>query len=267
VGGSDAEFVPLVTDLSHGYEGEPGWVSYESALGDSPDIEIIAGGLNSKEPEAAAIWRQGFLLHFGFKQTPAQMNDAGRDLLAASIAYIARFRGDRPLLRTPSAFAGQAPWPRRVVAFWFERGSELGFLEGLFDAGTFREAPTESSDGLRQWFGEVRPYLRPDEKGKLLVDDAARRHDLEIGGESFIADAIAHLDEPGVRPLLVNQVPEGPGDDASADRWRQWLAEHEPYLFYSEYGGYRWYVDPLAKTRGVPTAELRGPARADRPEP
>jgi hypothetical protein len=29
-------------------------------------------------------------------------------------------------------------------------------------------------------------------------------------------------------------------------------------------GGYRWYLDPLAKARGVPTARLRGPMRASR---
>jgi hypothetical protein len=28
-------------------------------------------------------------------------------------------------------------------------------------------------------------------------------------------------------------------------------------------GDYRWYIDPLAKKRGVPTAELRGPKRGD----
>jgi hypothetical protein len=57
--------------------------------------------------------------------------------------------------------------------------------------------------------------------------------------------------------------PDGPvGRDAGA--WSQWHAAHAPYLFFSDWGGYRWYVDPLAKKRGVPAAELRGPARADR---
>ena len=28
---------------------------------------------------------------------------------------------------------------------------------------------------------------------------------------------------------------------------------------------YRWYIDPLAKHRSVPTIDLRGPARADAP--
>jgi hypothetical protein len=41
------------------------------------------------------------------------------------------------------------------------------------------------------------------------------------------------------------------------------VAENRPYLFASDTADYRWYVDPLAKRRGVPSAELRGPKRAD----
>ncbi len=32
--------------------------------------------------------------------------------------------------------------------------------------------------------------------------------------------------------------------------------------FFSECGTYRWYIDPLAKRRGIPSDQLRGPARA-----
>ena len=51
--------------------------------------------------------------------------------------------------------------------------------------------------------------------------------------------------------------------DAAAEAWSAWIGAHRDVLFFSESGGYRWYVDPLAKRRGVPTAKLRGPARAD----
>ena len=44
--------------------------------------------------------------------------------------------------------------------------------------------------------------------------------------------------------------------------WEAWLRENRPYLFFSDAGDYRWYVDPLAKKRGIPSKQLRGPARA-----
>ena len=46
--------------------------------------------------------------------------------------------------------------------------------------------------------------------------------------------------------------------------WETWWHENAPYLFYSELAGYLWYVDPLAKKRGVPSKDFRGPQRADK---
>ena len=59
-----------------------------------------------------------------------------------------------------------------------------------------------------------------------------------------------------------SDMPIGPAAEAPAEKWRSWWKENKPYLFFSDTGGFRWYVDPLAKARGVSTAQLRGPARA-----
>jgi hypothetical protein len=60
-------------------------------------------------------------------------------------------------------------------------------------------------------------------------------------------------------------VPIGPGIDAPRELWESWLKDNRRYLFFSDAGGYRWYIDPLAKRRGVPTDTLRGAARATLP--
>ena len=62
--------------------------------------------MNHKTPTAAGLWRQGNLLHFGFDQSPAEMNDNGRQMLLNAIAYISSFSQDRPIAITPSVFAG-----------------------------------------------------------------------------------------------------------------------------------------------------------------
>ncbi len=88
-------------------------------------------------------------------------------------------------------------------------------------------------------------------------------------GPDFFARALPALEEPGrseqARRLLVHYAPDGPGFDAPAEAWRKWWRDNGPYLFFSDTGGYRWYLDPLAKKKGVPTAQLRGPARATLP--
>ena len=61
---------------------------------------------------------------------------------------------------------------------------------------------------------------------------------------------------------LRRYVPSGPGQ-SGADEWASWWKASQPYLFASDAGDYCWYIDPLAKKRGVPSTELRGPKRAD----
>ena len=89
------------------------------------------------------------------------------------------------------------------------------------------------------------------------------------GRREFFDRAIADLGRPGPEPararrMLERYAPEGPGRDANAQAWSDWWRANADYLFFGEAGGYRWYLDPLAKARGVPTERLRGPARASR---
>jgi hypothetical protein len=66
--------------------------------------------------------------------------------------------------------------------------------------------------------------------------------------------------------LLERYVPSGPraGDP---DAWALWWKENQPYAFASDDGDYRWYIDSLAKKRGVPCRAMRGPKRASQPFP
>jgi hypothetical protein len=64
--------------------------------------------------------------------------------------------------------------------------------------------------------------------------------------------------------LLERYVPIGPSAGDS-DAWASWWKENQRFAFASDSGDYRWYIDPLAKKRGVPTREMRGPKRASQP--
>src|SRR5262245_51335544 len=85
---SEVEVLPLVSDVNRSYSA--GWCTYSDDFASLPEVEFFSGGINSKTPTAAGLWRQGNLLHFGFEQSPAEMNDTGRNLLLNSIAYIAQ---------------------------------------------------------------------------------------------------------------------------------------------------------------------------------
>ncbi len=252
----EVQVIPL-SAASGGNSGRPGWCSYESYL-QGPEFEIFCGGINTKAESAAGLWRQGFLLHFGFDLSPAGMTEAGRSMLVNAIVYISRFKHDRPIIRVRSGFSGKGTRPRETIrrwlntpeypVTWFERFFAPGVLDGV------------SGDGNRgaydRWLTGVFDYLRADDEGKMLIDEEARRLQAPPGGDEFFDKAIDCLAEPAkadaAKTLLLRYAPaeSNPPIDGDPAAWRAWHKSNRPYLFYSEPGGYRWYLDTLARERG-----------------
>ncbi|HUG93852.1 MAG TPA: hypothetical protein VML55_23690 [Planctomycetaceae bacterium] len=264
------EVLPLVAEIGKSYDS--GWCTYVFEHAQAPELEVLCGGVNSKTPRAGAIWRQGNLLHFGFEQTPRQMNETGRNLLVNSIAYIARFTDDRPIVRTPSVFfaGGKRIWDRGAIARLVNSpGRDLSLLKYYTSPALYEESQDRSREELGAWFRENEPWIHADESGKLALDEEARSFETGPATVEFLRRAVEALRDEGeraalARRLLDRYVPEGPADRDRAEDWAAWYAENRPYLFFSDTGGYRWYVDPLARARSVPTDELRGAARATR---
>ncbi len=126
------EVLPLAGAESR--RNQPGWCTYVRTMYDAPEIEVFCGGINAKTATAAALWRQGNLLHYGFDLSPEEMNDWGRALLVDAITYISRFTEDRPIMTTPSPFAGQEFASRRHIEDIMRRGDGWwDFLKSYFD--------------------------------------------------------------------------------------------------------------------------------------
>jgi hypothetical protein len=261
--------LPLVKDAKAQHAS--GWCTYTYEHEQAPELEVLCGGVNTKTPRAGAVWRQGNLLHFGFDLSPAQMNEAGQALLVNSVAYVARFTEDRPVVRTPCVFVQETRlFDRDAVARLLARTDEgLEALQYYLEKPEWQRLKGKNRDEVGAWFREARDYLHAGADGKLAVDADARSFGVPPAAPAFLEKAVATLGEPGRAPLarrlLGRYAPDGPGADAPAEKWRAWWAGNRPYLFFSDTGGYRWYLDPLAKKRGVPTAKLRGPDRATRP--
>ena len=91
-----------------------------------PEVEVFSGGINEQTPRSAAFWRQGNLLHFGFEQSPAQMNNTGRAMLVNAIVYISHFTEDRPIDITPSVFGPEKiAVSRNRATNYFSRSFQL----------------------------------------------------------------------------------------------------------------------------------------------
>ena len=95
--------LPLVKNLDGSYT--DGWCTYTYAH-TTPELEEFCGGVNSKTPKAERLSRQGNLLHFGFEQSPSEIEpEWPMALVELDQAHVARFTDDRPIANTPSPFA------------------------------------------------------------------------------------------------------------------------------------------------------------------
>lgn len=262
--------LPLVD--SQGRKGMPGWCTHALDFAKYPDVEFFCGGVNSQTPTSAGLWRQGNLLHFGFEESPAEMNEAGRSILLNSIAYISRFSEDRPIAITPSVFAGPVARSRSTPARWLRNPEfRIDFVKDLVSPDVWEKLSKQPDrEAMANWADENGRFLHPDADQRLAIDDDLVAIGTAFDRPEFFDEVLAGLrsndDAASARALrlLKRYAPDGPPDD-SAEAWTKWWDENRSFAFASDAGDYRWYIDPLAKKRGAPSGELRGAKRADVP--
>lgn len=263
---NEIEVLPLVDDYSQSWS--TGWCTSSGGFDKQPEVEFFCSGINEKTPMHGALWHQGNLFHFGFQQSPAEMNEAGQALLLNAIAYISHFSQDQPIAITPGFTAGLDPSGRNQILSRL-KGENGGVpdIAWRVTAEVFSEIQNLDEKERLKWWESSGQYLHPDAEGKLTVDHQLAALGVPFDTPEFFERAIAGLKTSGEaaersRTLLARYAPEGPVD-GSADDWSRWWSENRPYLSPLEIGCYRWYIDPLAKARGIPTSELRGAKRAD----
>ncbi len=190
---------------------------------------------------------------------------------ALRVRATSRFTEDRPIMQTRSPFAGSAFMTRatieRVIANHDE--SRWDYITPHLDSRMLTQAGVQNLSSFAKWYPTVRDFLYPDQEARLRVDEDARALGLNPSVASFSTGRSPGWPGPTSRPSRCAGCssvtpPRGPGRNASAQAWADWWKASRDYVFFGEAGGYRWYLDPLAKARRVPTANLRGPARASR---
>jgi hypothetical protein len=271
---SEIEVLPLIDEPQP--NAYPGWCTYVTEHNQVPELEPILGGVNAKTPTAGAVWRQGHLMHFGFEESPAQLNANGRALLVNSICYIAQFVEDRPNVDTPSVFYSKKRIMARDVIgrLAADPSRDLDrYLSAYLAPKLYDDLKGFSREELTTWFVKTEPYITIDDVGKFVIDLDAERLGLMPAKIEFFESVLAMLEQPDAdhstaKTLLKRYAPDGPAgevtsaDDSFVAEWRQWLRENRDYLFFSDSGGFRWYIDRLAKRKQVPTDGLRMQDRA-----
>lgn len=206
-----------------------GIVSRDAGFHDSPDVEWISSGVNSKGPEAVALGRHGNFFHWGFAASPTYLTDEARLVLVNALHYIARFDGVTPVARK---VAGSMP-----------RSSLEQMLAGITDEGYAR---TEA-----QYAG-------------YRAEDAARKAEIQArqdaGEELSEFDRMVLASPPIQTPDRFDRVRGMVPDDTWAElgedpaRVEAWLRERMPFM--RAEGWYELVVDEELRAFGVANDDL-----------
>jgi hypothetical protein len=232
-----------------------GMVSDGHGFEDSPDCERICGGINSKGPMAVAIGRQANLLQWGFYGAPDRMTESAKRAFLNAIVWMKQFAGQAPLVKKQSrgrswyaqyidTLAQMKPAQRN------DRGqdSHAAWLLGRFPADV--TAGDVDVERLRRWYADHEEFIGGgSDRWETAVDAdlvQLRLSNRRPGFLDWLLERFAA--DPGdalALRLARRYLGEEHGRDAATAT--RWIREQRPFLFFSDTGGYRWFVDGNAR--------------------
>jgi len=241
-----------------GKQNDFGVVSDGHGFEDSPDCERISGGQNSKGPYAVAIGRQANMLQWGFYCAPDRMTESGRKAFLNAIVYMKQFDGQRPLVKKASR----------------SRDWLIQYIQIARDLDTKYK---QNADSYRQWITKQFPPIVIEKCG-LDADklEAWRIRNVEYirnNGRSFAMDMdLVTLKQSNRKPEFLDWVVErltnAPDDALARKLAKRYLGEdvedpvafikaNRAWMFFSDTGGFRWFVDTNAKRAATSAGRAR----------
>lgn len=217
-----------------------GVVARSYGFGDSPDAEAIVLGFNhGKEYGAVGIGRHGNLLQWGYASPPSEMTEAGQKLFLNCICYIKQFDGKGPLVTRKSSPRDNAV---RLAAL-INRIEDKSFFENTFPA-ELKEKYDGNPDGLVKYYKDNVEYIYRDRT--FVVDEDVKSLGLPSNRTvESLGQMIALLDNQDkagtARTVLGRYTDE---DFATPQEWQNWYDNNKDRLFFSDFGGYKFFVIP-----------------------
>jgi len=185
--------------------------------------------------------------------------------LLNAIEYISRFSEDKPIAVTPSVFAGPVARSRASIARNLRNPQfQVEWFKENFSPELWAKMSPLGREKMAEWADQNSKFLHPNSKQELELDEDLLALGVPFDEEDFFAKTIVELRGSGAaaeraQRLLQRYVPIGPNKDG-AEEWAAWWKSNQPYVFASDAGDYRWYIDPLfEETR----SSLQGIARSE----
>lgn len=235
-------------ELGSGKGNDYGIVSDGHGFEDSPDCERISGGINSKGPHAIAIGRQANLLQWGFYAAPDRMTESARKVFLNAIVYMKQFAGQQPLVkkkaRSRNWFVQYVASVRKLPTMDAKyRDSYRNYLKRCFPKGVIAEFGLDA-EALERWRQANEEYIYSEERYQLAIDEDLKKLELSNRKPEFLDWVTRRLTDDPRDPLALKLAGRYLGQNGRDARTAiAWIRANRKWLFFSDRGGYRWYVD------------------------
>ena len=221
-------------------------VSRSYGFEDSPDAEAIALGFNrGKEYGAVGIGRHANVLQWGYFDPPSQMTEAGRRLFLNCICYIHRFDGYKPLVHTDSSHRLNAV----RLALLIDQIKDKSFFSSSFTPELMQKYEGNAK-GLADYYRENLEFVYRDPHQSMTYQIDSDLKDLGLESNRTVdtlAKLIELLNDPA-RSEKAGQLLERYTNQHKefnfAQQWQPWFTENKDRIFFSDVGGYKFFIMP-----------------------
>lgn len=188
---------------------------------DSPEAEVISGGVSLKSPDAIAIGRHGNFFHWGFAASPENMTQEAKSVFANAVVYASKHKHKKVIARKYD----DRKTTRHEMFFVYSRAGK---------------------DSAQ--FAQDLPYLYVDRKTRvgLSVDQDAKAMGIPTYDKAILDKAIGNLEkdinvEQSQRILDRYTL----ATFSSPKEWRNWYENNNNQLFFSESGGFCFLINSI----------------------
>lgn len=209
---------------------------------DSPDTEVLIKGFNfGKEYGAVGVGRHGNFLQWGYSAPPSKMTDAGKKLFLNCVYYIHQFDGKAPLIRRTSSHRLNAL--RLAAVINRISGDKKEFFTRTFPPELWEKYGSDP-DGLVQYYRENLEFVYRDKV--FRIDRELKSLGIESNHSLDTLERLIGLLEDDThadtaRHLLARYTN---WSFQNADGWKRWFVNNRDRIFFSDVGGYKFFVIP-----------------------
>ena len=208
------------------------------------EAEVISlGYAPGKAYDSVGIGRHGNFLQWGWSASPSKMTPAGQALLLNCICYMKQF-GGKPFVKIPQKSMGRDSINEMFGVMKTYPETVKDYPPRYFQPEIVEKFKTDI-EGMQKYYEENTELIYVKER-KFYVDADLVLLGLDSNRKvETIEKLVALLAEQAkaklARQLLVKYTQE---NFETPEKWSGWFKKNKERLFFSDEGGYKFYVVP-----------------------